>query len=58
MEENIIPDLKGMTSRDAINLLENMGVEVILRGIGRVRRQSLLPGYKVTDQARITLFLS
>ncbi|MEM6806356.1 MAG: penicillin-binding transpeptidase domain-containing protein, partial [Bacteroidota bacterium] len=58
LEENIIPDLKGMTSRDALNLLENMGLEVILKGIGRVRRQSLLPGYKVTDQAKITLFLS
>jgi len=58
LEENTIPDLKGMTSRDAINLLERMGVKVHLQGIGRVRRQSLLPGYKFGEDARITLFLS
>lgn len=58
LKENIIPDLKGMTSRDAISLLERMGVEVVLKGIGRVRRQSLLPGFKIGEEARITLFLS
>jgi cell division protein FtsI (penicillin-binding protein 3) len=57
LSENKIPNLRGMTSRDAINLLEKMGVSVTLKGIGRVRRQSLLPGYRVGNDASITLFL-
>ncbi|MEZ4852367.1 MAG: PASTA domain-containing protein [Bacteroidia bacterium] len=56
-EDLRIPDLKGMTSRDAINLMEKLGVKVTLKGFGRVRRQSLLPGYKVGDDTSITLFL-
>ncbi|MEL6589411.1 MAG: penicillin-binding protein [Bacteroidota bacterium] len=56
--EDRVPDLKGMSARDAIHLLENMGVKVRLQGIGRVRRQSLLPGYRVQQGAQITLFCS
>ena len=56
-DEMRIPNLKGMTSRDAINLCEKLGVKVKLQGFGRVRRQSLLPGYKVGDDTSITLFL-
>ncbi|RMG74037.1 MAG: PASTA domain-containing protein, partial [Bacteroidetes bacterium] len=52
-----IPDVRGMTGRDAIYLLENLGVRVTLRGTGRVRRQSLLPGYRFSDDTSITLFL-
>lgn len=52
-----IPNLRGMTSRDAINLLENMGVKVYLKGTGRVRRQSLLPGFRIGNDTSITLFL-
>ncbi|MEZ4776628.1 MAG: penicillin-binding protein [Bacteroidia bacterium] len=56
-ENMTIPNVRGMTSRDAITLLERMGVRVILKGTGRVRRQSLLPGYKIGNEASITLFL-
>ncbi|GAB4419639.1 MAG: penicillin-binding protein [Bacteroidia bacterium] len=55
--EGAIPDLRGMSARDAVYLLEKMGVSVTLRGRGRVRRQSLLPGYRVGENASITLFL-
>jgi len=54
---NTIPNLRGMTSRDALRLLESMGVKVRLSGTGRVRRQSLLPGYRVGTNTNITLFL-
>lgn len=53
-----IPNVKGMSSRDAIYLLENMGVNVRLEGMGRVRRQSLLPGYRIGEGAAIILFCS
>ncbi len=52
-----IPDVRGMSSRDAIHMLENMGIKVHLRGFGRVKRQSLLPGYQIGDNTKITLVL-
>ncbi len=52
-----IPDTRGMSSRDAISLLENMGLRVRLQGMGRVRRQSLSPGYRAREGVVITLFL-
>ena len=57
-EENRIPDVRGMTTRDALHILENMGVRVVVKGIGRVRQQSLQPGYRFEEGASITLFLS
>ncbi len=52
-----IPDVRGMSSKDAIHILENMGISVKLKGFGRVKRQSLLPGYKIKDNTKITLVL-
>jgi len=55
--DSTIPDVRGMSAKDAIHLLENMGIKVKLRGFGKVRRQSLLPGYQIGDHTKITLFL-
>lgn len=56
--ETTIPNVKGMSARDALSLLENMGVSVILKGYGRVNRQSLLPGYRIGSGTKIVLYLS
>ncbi|MEO1806851.1 MAG: penicillin-binding protein [Bacteroidota bacterium] len=53
-----VPDLKGMSARDALLLMEQMGVEVDVRGVGKVRRQSLLPGYRIGEDTRIIIFCS
>ncbi|RMG19702.1 MAG: PASTA domain-containing protein [Bacteroidetes bacterium] len=55
----VVPDLRGMSARDAMVLLENMGLRVRISGRGVVRRQSLMPGYKVGKGSlkAITLFL-
>lgn len=58
MEADRIPDVRGMSGRDALMLLEQMGLQVTIKGNGRVRRQSLLPGYKIGGGEAITLFLS
>lgn len=55
--DNSIPDLIGMSARDAVHLLESLGVSVKLRGFGRVKRQSLSPGYSVGENTKITLVL-
>lgn len=53
-----IPDVRGMTLRDAIYILENLGLKVSTKGRGRVAVQSQLPGLKLNKGSRITLTLS
>ncbi len=45
--QDIVPDVKGMTFRDAIFLLEKSGLRVFYEGKGRVKSQSLVPGARV-----------
>lgn len=45
--QDIVPDVKGMTFRDAIFLLEKSGLRVFYEGKGRVQSQSLNPGARV-----------
>ncbi|MDH5598734.1 MAG: transpeptidase family protein [Cyclobacteriaceae bacterium] len=54
---NQVPDVRGMTLRDALYLLENSGLRVSHNGIGRVSNQSLLPGQKVVKGELISLKL-
>jgi cell division protein FtsI (penicillin-binding protein 3) len=53
----VIPDLSGMTLRDAIFLLENHGVDVSHQGSGRIVTQSIPPGRKIVKGSRISLKL-
>lgn len=53
----LIPDVLGMTLRDAIFLLENQGLQVSHKGNGRITAQSILPGKKLLKGSRITLTL-
>jgi cell division protein FtsI (penicillin-binding protein 3) len=39
-----MPDVRGLTLRDALFLLENRGLKVQASGTGRVREQSIAPG--------------
>jgi cell division protein FtsI (penicillin-binding protein 3) len=39
-----MPDVTGMGVKDAVFLLEQMGLKVVLNGKGNVVRQSLAPG--------------
>ncbi len=52
-----VPDVRGMTLRDAIYLLENAGLKVALAGRGRVSTQSISPGAKYSRGATIKLEL-
>jgi cell division protein FtsI (penicillin-binding protein 3) len=63
LKENLVardrvPDVTGMTFRDALYLLERSGLTVVHEGLGRVREQSLLPGAKVSKGSRILIKLS
>lgn len=52
-----VPDVKGMTLRDALYLLENKGLKVEIRGKGRVMKQSQAPGTKAIKGSHIIINL-
>ena len=54
---DIVPDVTGMTFRDALYLLENSGLRVSYEGKGRVIKQSLNPGGRVAKGGTIYLRL-
>ncbi|MBS1505570.1 MAG: PASTA domain-containing protein [Bacteroidetes bacterium] len=56
--KDLVPDVTGMTFRDAIYLLERAGLRVYFGGKGRVAEQSLTPGSRFSKGSRIYLKLS
>ncbi len=58
VREDEVPDVVGMNVRDAVYLLEKMGLKVDLRGFGRVSTQSLQAGSPLVRGNKITLELS
>ncbi len=54
----VVPNVLGMTLRDAIFILENQGLTVEYRGAGRVSDQSQLPGRQAIKGSKIVLTLS
>lgn len=41
---NVVPDVTGMGARDAVYMLESRGLKVKLKGRGKVKTQSCMPG--------------
>jgi cell division protein FtsI (penicillin-binding protein 3) len=56
--KDIVPDVVGMTYRDALYLLEKSGLRVSFEGRGRVSQQSIMPGSRFSQGSRIYLRLS
>lgn len=57
VRKGIVPDVSGMTLRDALYVLEQVGLSVSFEGKGRVERQSLPPGRKIRSGDRVYLTL-
>jgi cell division protein FtsI (penicillin-binding protein 3) len=53
-----IPDVRNMSLKDALYILENMNVKVVAKGRGKVVAQDILPGTPVTRNKNITLLLN
>lgn len=53
-----IPDVRNMTLKDALYLLENLDVKVTAKGRGKVVAQDILPGTRVAKNQSITLLLN
>ncbi|MEM8507499.1 MAG: penicillin-binding protein [Bacteroidota bacterium] len=57
-EAHTIPDLKGMSGMDAISILENLGIQVEVKGNGKVKQQSVGPGTAINQIKKVVLELS
>lgn len=54
----VIPNLKGIPGMDAIVILENLGLKVKSIGVGKVSKQSILPGQPIIKNNTILIELS
>ena len=57
IKDGVMPDLLGMSSMDAVYLLENLGLSVAVFGKGKVANQSLKTGQLYKDNQKVTLSL-
>ena len=53
-----MPDLRGWPAMDALTVLESLGIEVMLQGKGKVKRQSQQPGETLSKTKKVILTLS
>jgi cell division protein FtsI (penicillin-binding protein 3) len=55
LEKGLVPDVRGMSLRDAVYLLENSGIRVRYSGKGRVLRQSPAHGARYFEGTTVSL---
>jgi cell division protein FtsI (penicillin-binding protein 3) len=53
-----VPDVRGMGASNAIYLMENAGLQVKVKGMGKVKQQSLSPGSKYRPGQTVYLALN
>jgi cell division protein FtsI (penicillin-binding protein 3) len=58
IQQNLVPNVKGMGVTDAVYLLENAGLKVVVLGRGKVVEQSLPPGTRIQRRQKIVLTMS
>jgi cell division protein FtsI (penicillin-binding protein 3) len=58
-QAGLVPNVQGMTLRDALYLLENAGLQVVVKGhTGRVNTQSQTPGIRALKGSTIKIEVS
>ncbi len=57
IEHNVMPNVFGMGLRDALFILENQGLKVTFSGSGKVYRQSIRAGNKITNGNSVSILL-
>ncbi len=58
IRENLVPNVREMGVKDAVYLLENAGLKVIIHGRGKVLKQSIPPGNRIEKGQKIVLTMS
>ncbi len=56
--DSVTPNVVGMGLKDAVYLLENLGLKVIVTGKGRVMNQSIVAGTIFKKAQNISLILN
>lgn len=56
--KNLVPNVVGMGLMDAVYILENRGLKVVVEGRGMVKSQSILPGRRIPSNQEIKIELS
>jgi cell division protein FtsI (penicillin-binding protein 3) len=55
--KNLMPNVTGMRLRDALYILENMGLKVKVSGTGRITEQSIAPGTRIGKGNQVNLMM-
>ena len=58
VRSQVMPNVRGMGLKDALHLLESMGLQVEVKGKGKVAIQSVAPGTQLARGIRVMLELS
>ena len=58
IRKQVMPNVRGMGLKDALYLLENMGVKVAVKGKGKINNQSIAPGTALPKGVTVILELS
>ncbi|MBK7561824.1 MAG: transpeptidase family protein [Chitinophagaceae bacterium] len=58
VRQQVMPNVRGMGLKDAVYLLENMGLKVAIRGRGKITMQSVAPGTSLAKGITVILELS
>lgn len=58
IRNQVMPNVRGMGLKDALYLLENMGVKVAVKGKGKIATQSVAPGTALSQNVTVVLELS
>lgn len=57
LRKQVMPDVKGMGLKDALYLLESLGVKVAVNGKGKVTNQSVEAGSALSEEMKVILEL-
>lgn len=57
LNKNYLPSFSGLTAMEAIAILENRGIKVIVKGTGRVQQQQPAMGTTITKNMTVELIL-
>ena len=58
VRQQVMPNVKGMGLKDALYLLENMGLKVAVKGKGKIVTQSIVPGAGLAKGITVMLELA
>jgi len=58
VKQQVMPNVKGMGLKDALYLLENMGLKVSVKGRGKIVTQSIVPGTGLAKGLTVMLELA